>query len=150
MKKIFLLFAVLVVGMWSLSAQSTCPAPASMNAIMHYPSWNSVRLQWEAAPDPTQSEIKWSTTTMGTRIGLATGPVNLTGAVRFETSDLTAYNHHSITAVSFVPGGPAQGEPDPDCQYTVKIWRGGSHGSSYNAGTLVYSKVVTQELTKNR
>ena len=149
MKKIFFLFAVLVVGMWSLSAQSTCPAPASMNAIMHYPSWNSVRLQWEAAPDPTQSEIKWSTTTMGTRIGLATGPVNLTGAVRFETSDLTAFNHHSITAVSFVPGGPAQGEPDPDCQYTVKIWRGGSHGSSYNAGTLVYSKVVTQELTKN-
>lgn len=149
MKRLFTLFAILVVGIWSLSAQSYCEAPASLNAIMHYPSWNSVRLQWEAAADPTQTELKWSTNTMGTRIGLATGPVNLTGAVRFETSDLTAYTHHSITAVSFVPGGPAQGEPHPDCQYTIKIWRGGSHGSSYNAGTLVYSKVVTQELTEN-
>ena len=141
MKKIFTLFAILTMGMWSLSAQTYCEAPASLNAIMHYPSWNNVRLQWDAPANNSQQQLMWSTTTMATRIGLSTGPVNLTGAVRFEASDLSAYTHHSLTAVSFIPG-----EETSLCQYTIKIWRGGSHGSSYNAGTLVYSKLITEEL----
>lgn len=144
MKKSLLLFLALFFGLLSLQGQTTCPSPTNMHAVMHYPAWSNVNLQWEAAPDPTQQDLKWSTTTMGTRIGLSSGPVNLTGAVRFEVSDIAALTHHSITAVRFVPG-----EDMDKCQYTVKIWRGGVHNSSYNAGTLVYSKPVTEELVIN-
>ena len=143
MKRLFTLFAILVAGMWSVSAQTYCEAPASLNAIMHYPSWNNVRLQWSAAPDNTQQQIQWCTTTAATRIGLSTGPVNLTAAVRFLPSDLSNYTHHSITAVTFYPG-----ESSPFCQYTIKIWRGGNHTSSFNPGTLVHSQVVTQDVTE--
>ena len=143
MKRLFTLFAILVIGMWSVSAQTYCPSPASLNAMMHYPAWNSVRLQWTAAPDDTQQQLQWCTTSAGTRIGLSTGPVNLTAAVRFLPSDLANYTHHSITSVTFYPG-----ESSPFCQYTIKIWRGGGHTSSYNAGTLVHSQVVRQDVTE--
>ena len=141
MKKQLFLFVAILLGVLTSQGQTTCSSPVNMRAMMHYPAWNNVRLQWEAAPDPTQQDLKWSTTTMGTRIGLSTGPVNLTGAVRFEVSDLSTLTHHSLTAVQFVPG-----EEMTKCQYTLKIWRGGNHATAYNAGTLVYSKTITDDL----
>lgn len=145
MKNFYAFLLVCLCCVFSVSAQTNCPAPVSMTAALHYPEWHNVRLNWNAPADPTEQTLTLATsTTSSTRIGLSEGPVNLTGAVRFETSDLSNYAHHSLTAVSFIPG-----ENQSLCTYTVKIWRGGSHGSSYNAGTLVYSKVINTPLTEN-
>lgn len=145
MKNFYAILLVCLCCVFSISAQTTCQSPSALTAALHYPTWHNVRLNWTAPADPSEQTLSLaSSTTSATRIGLSEGPVNLTGAVRFETSDLSNYTNHSLTAVSFIPG-----ESQSLCTYTVKIWRGGSHGSSYNAGTLVYSKVITTPLTEN-
>lgn len=142
-------FATLLLGciccVFSISAQNNCISPNNLTAALHYPNWQNVNLNWEAPNDLTTQTIALTTsTTLGTRVGLSAGPVNLTGAIRFETSSLSDFTNHYLTAVSFMPG-----EGSDLCTYTIKVWRGGSHGSSYNAGTLVYSKVISEELTIN-
>lgn len=145
MKNFYALLLVCLCCIFSISAQTTCTPPDALSAALHYPSWHNVRLTWTAPTDLTEQTLSLATsTTSSTRIGLSEGPVNLTGAVRYETSNLSSYAHHSLTAVSFIPG-----ESQSLCTYTIKIWRGGNHGSSYNAGTLVYSKIVTTPLTEN-
>lgn len=143
MKKIFFLCFLTILLTGALWAQN-CSAPRNLQAALHYPSWNSVRLSWQAAIDSTEQTLTWGTSTLGTRIGLSEGPVDITGAIRFETADLSNYTNHYLTAVSFMPG-----EELSACNYTIKIWRGGSHGSSYNSGTLVYSKAITEPLSVN-
>lgn len=143
MKKIFFLCFLTILLTGALWAQN-CSAPRNLQAALHYPTWNSVRLSWQAAIDSTEQTLTWGTSTLGTRIGLSTGPVDITGAIRFEVSDLSDYTNHYLTAVSFMPG-----EELSACNYTIKIWRGGSHGSSYNSGTLVYSKAITEPLSVN-
>lgn len=143
MKKISLLFVLAMLLTGALWAQN-CSAPRNLQAALHYPTWNSVRLSWQAAIDSTEQTLTWGTSTLGTRIGLSEGPVDITGAIRFETADLSNYTNHYLTAVSFMPG-----EELSACNYTIKIWRGGSHGSSYNSGTLVYSKAITEPLSVN-
>ena len=143
MKRIllFLLSVMLTISL-TLQAQNTCTAPTNLTAGLHYPDWHNVNLNWNSVVDSSEATIKWSTTTLSTRIGLnAAG--DFSGVVRFEPSDLTAYAGRYLTAVSFIPG-----EAQTVCTYSIRVWQGGSFiNNVFDPGTLLIDQVITSALT---
>lgn len=143
MKRVLLfLLSVMLTMSLTLQAQNNCTAPTNLTAGVHYPDWNNVNLNWNPVVDSSEATIKWSTTTLSTRIGLnAAG--DFSGVVRFEPSDLTAYAGRYLTAVSFIPG-----EAQTVCTYSIRVWQGGSFiNNVFDPGTLLVDQVVTSALT---
>ncbi|MBQ3733016.1 MAG: fibronectin type III domain-containing protein [Bacteroidales bacterium] len=93
--------------------------------------------------DSTQTDVKWSTYTLSTRIGM-NAAADFMGVVRFATSDLTAYAGRYLTSVSFVPG-----EDQTVCQYSIVVWQGGSvtNDTVFDAGMMLRNQVVNTPLT---
>ncbi len=93
-----------------------------------------IRLNW-LAPTGEPAELRWDDGVNYNGIG-SNSATTFDVAIRFDTDDLAGYNGLTLTEVSFYPRYE-------DCEYTVKVWAGGSvSGSSANEGELLTEQYV--------
>ena len=141
MKKfLFLLWALMLLTMTG-KAQTSCISPTNLNATLHAPEWDNVRLNWNMNTDTSDLFLNYGCVYGNNQIG-TTSANDFIGAVRFSPTQLAAYNGMYLTAVTFVPTAETS-----ICTYHIMVWQGGSlEEGTFNEGTLVVDQEVTTSL----
>jgi len=95
---------------------------------------NDVKLTWDAPSAPIDM-LTWDNAVYAISIGIDDA-ADFEVAARFVTTDILDYNGRSLGIVAFFPS-------EENCDYTVRVWTGGSYGGVINSGNVVAEKVVT-------
>ncbi|MDD3049565.1 MAG: carboxypeptidase regulatory-like domain-containing protein [Candidatus Cloacimonetes bacterium] len=95
---------------------------------------NNVLLNWEE-PAGQNGTLQWCGEFSDNSIG-TNSAVDFDVAARFTSEELAGVSGLYLNEVSFVPAYE-------QCEYSIRVWTGGTAGAAYNAGTMVVDQLVT-------
>ncbi len=126
MKKVLVL---LVLSMFALSTSLLAQVWPPTNLTYQVQSQENVVLNWDAPQNPNDIILNYDNGMNDDSIGTG-GAADFDVAIRFEPSQIAAYDGYHLTMVDFFPAEAA-------CSYSIRVWQGA------DAATMLVDQAVS-------